>query len=93
MDIDKVSGRIHPTEFAGHGKVKGENTFAQTLDRAMDAVHAEEGPTKATCAVTKAVSDSPCEVSRATRGAMQRASKLLDLLEEYAEALKNPQMT
>ena len=47
MEIDRVAGRIHPTQVAGQGKAKGDNTFAQILDKATDAVHREAAPQQA----------------------------------------------
>ncbi len=93
MDIDSVTGRIHPTQVAGHGKAKSDNTFAQILDKATDAVHRETEPQKAPCSVTQVARSVPCKVSHVDRQTLQHASRVLDVLEEYAQALQDPQET
>ena len=93
MDIDGVTGRIHPTKFAGQAKAESDNTFAQILDKATDAVHPEAEPKDAPCSVTQVARAASCKVSPADRQTLQHASKVLDVLEEYTQALKNPQVT
>ena len=83
MDIDGVTGRIHPTKFAGQAKAKSDNTFAQILDRATDAVHPEAEPKDAPCSVTQVARAASCKVSPVDRQTLQHASKVLDVLEEY----------
>ena len=93
MDIDGVTGRIHPTKFAGQAKAKSDNTFAQILDRATDAVHPEAEPKDAPCSVTQVARAAFSKVSPVDRQTLQHASKVLDVLEEYTQALKNPQVS
>jgi Ribonuclease G/E len=93
MDIDGVTGRIHPTKLAGQAKAKSDNTFAQILGRATDAVHPEAEPKDVPCSVTQVARAASCKVSRVDRQTLQHASKVLDVLEEYTQALKNPQVT
>ncbi|NVM23535.1 MAG: hypothetical protein HWN68_17350 [Desulfobacterales bacterium] len=93
MDIDKISRRIHTTKFATVGKVKEDKTFGQVLDRTMNQVPREEGPKDGCHPVAEVVSAGTCEVCHVDGRAVQHASKLLDLLEKYAEALNSPQMT
>ena len=93
MEIDSVTGRIHPTQVAGQGKAKSDNTFAQVLDRAMDPVSREGAPQGAQCCGTAAARQVACQGSQVGRQVLQHASKVLDVLEEYAQALENPQMT
>jgi len=92
MEIDRVTGRIHPTQVAGQGKAKGDNTFAQILDRATDAVHGEAAPQEAGCCGTPVALGASCKVSHVDRQTLEHASKVLDVLEEYAQALENPQI-
>ena len=91
MDIDKVAGRIHATQLAGQGKVKSDNTFALILDKATEAVHREAGAEDTPGSVTQVVRAVSCKVSHIDRQTLQHASKVLDVLEEYARALENPQ--
>ena len=91
MDIDKVTGRIHATQLAGQGKAKSDNTFALILDRATDAVHREAGSKDTPGSVTQVARPASCKVSHIDRQTLQHASKVLDVLEEYARALENPQ--
>lgn len=93
MEIDRVTGRIHPTQVAGQGKGKSDNTFAQILDRATDAVHGEAAPQEAACCETPVARSASCKVSRVDRQTLQQASKVLDVLEEYAQAMENSQIT
>ncbi len=93
MDIDGVTGRVDPTKFAGQTKAKSDNTFAQILDRATDAVHPEAEPKDAPCSVTQVARAASCKVSPVDRQTLQHASKVLDVLEEYTQALKNPQVS
>jgi len=93
MEIQRVTGRIHPTQVAGQGKVKSDITFAEILDRATDAVHPEAAPREARCCGTPVARDASCKVSHVDRQTLQHASKVLDVLEEYAQALENPQIT
>jgi hypothetical protein len=91
MDIDKVTGRIHATQLAGQGKAKTDNTFALILDRATDAVHRAAGSKDTPGSVTQVARAASCKVSHVDRQTLQHASKVLDILEEYAQALENPQ--
>jgi len=93
MEIDRITGRIHPAQVAGQGKGKSDNTFAQILDRATDAVHREAAPQEAGCCGTAVARGACCKVSHVERQTLQHASKVLDVLEEYAQALENPQTT
>lgn len=93
MEIDSVTGRIHPTQVAGQGKAKSDNTFAQILDRVTDAVQREAAPQEAGGCCTPVARGASCKVSRVDRQTLQHASKVLDVLEEYAQALENPQIT
>ncbi len=92
MEIDRVTGRIHPTQVAGQGKAKSDNKFAQILDRATDAVHREAASQEAGCCGTPVARGAACKVSPVDRH-LQHASNVLDVLEEYAQALENPQIT
>ena len=91
MDIDKVTGRIHATQLAGQGKAKSDNTFALILDKATEAVHREAGAEDTPGSVTQVTQAAACKVSHIDRQTLQHASKVLDVLEEYARALENPQ--
>jgi hypothetical protein len=91
MDIDKVAGRIHATQLAGQGKAKSDDTFALILDKATEAVHREAGAEDTPGSVTQVVRAVSCKVSHLERQTLQHASKVLDVLEEYARALENPQ--
>jgi len=91
MDIDKVTGRIHATQLAGQRKAKSDNTFALILDRATDAVHREAGSKDTPGSVAQVARTASCKVSHIDRQTFQHASKVLDVLEEYAQALENPQ--
>ncbi len=91
MDIDKVTGRIQATQLAGQRKAKSDNTFALILDGATDAVHREAGSKDTPGSVTQVAPAASCKVSHIDRKTLQHASKLLDVLEEYAQALENPQ--
>ncbi|MGD8757445.1 MAG: hypothetical protein PVH78_01095 [Deltaproteobacteria bacterium] len=93
MDIDKVTGCIHPTQAAGQGKAKTDNTFAQILDRAADAVQRGAAPHEAGCCSPPVVGGASCKVSHVDSPTLKHASKVLDVLEEYAKALENPQIT
>ena len=63
------------------------------VDRATDAVHPEAEPKDAPCSVTQVARAASCKVSPVDRQTLQHASKVLDVLEEYTQALKNPQVT
>jgi hypothetical protein len=91
MDIDKVTGRIHATQLAGQGKAKSDNTFALILDKATGAVHREAGSKDTPGSITQVAQAASCKVSHIDRQTLQHASKVLDVLEEYAKALENPQ--
>jgi hypothetical protein len=93
MEIDRITGPIHPTQVAGQGKGKSDNTFAQILDRATDAVQREAAPQEAGCCGTPVARGACCKISHVDRQTLQHASKVLDVLEEYAQALENPQTT
>ena len=93
MDIDKITGPIHPTESAGHGKVGNDNTFAKILDRTMDTVQREECSKEAPSPTSEVTELARCEVSRVEGQTLQHASNVLSLMEEYAQALNDPKKT
>ena len=93
MEIDRVTGRMHPGQVGGQGKAKRDNTFAQILDRATDAVCRDAAPREAGRCATPVAPSASSRVSHVDRQTLQHASKVLDALEEYAHALENPQKT
>ncbi|MBN1843512.1 MAG: hypothetical protein JW883_14680 [Deltaproteobacteria bacterium] len=94
MDVDKITGAIHSTKPAGHEKARKDKSFAQVLDRTMDMVHANKCSEDAPVSASEVAPVSCSEVSSVGRpAALQRASNLLDLMEEYAQALSNPRKT
>ena len=93
MNIYKVTGRTCSTEVAGHRKATGKDTFSEVLDKCMDAVHPDQGLKEVSGAMTEAISAASCETSNTQGAVLQQAFKVVDVLEEYAEALNNPQTT
>lgn len=94
MDIDRITGAIHSTKPAGHEKARKNNTFAQVLNRAMDTGHANKCSEDVPVSVSEIAPVACSEVSSVGgRPALQRASNLLDLMEEYAQALSDPRKT
>ena len=94
MDVDKITGAIHSTKPAGYEKARKDKAFAQVLNRAMDTVHANKCSEDAPVSASEIAPVACSEVSSVGgRPALQRASNLLDLMEEYAQALSNPRKT
>jgi len=93
MDVDKITGAIHSAQLVGHEKTGKAGTFAQVLNKAMDTVHANKCSEDAPASVSEVAPVACSEFSSVGRPALQRASNLLDLMEEYAQALSNPRKT
>jgi hypothetical protein len=93
MKTDRITGHIGPTRIAGHGTTANDNTFGQILDRTINTVQSEERSESMSCQVSEVNALSSCEASRMGGRTLQHASKMLNLLEEYAQALNDPNKT
>ncbi len=93
MDIYKIAGRTWTTEPSRQGKARGRSSFSEVLDKCTDSVKGEQAPTEATSAMTETISAAHCGTSPTKGAVLHQAFKVVDVLEEYAEALNNPQAT
>lgn len=94
MDIDKLAGAIQSTQLAGHEKARKSDSFARVLDMTMDTVSTNKCSEDAPVSVSEVAPVACSEFSSVGRpAALQRASNLLDLMEEYTQALSNPRKT
>jgi len=94
MVIDKVNNKyIHSTQVARGGRQGKDGSFAQVLNRTTDTVGPPASSSEA-CATTRELDSSTLKKASGDRTeVLCRAFKVLDLLEGYANALKDPQMT
>ncbi|RLB91018.1 MAG: hypothetical protein DRH50_11575 [Deltaproteobacteria bacterium] len=93
MVIDKVSRYIHSTQVARDGRQGKDGSFAQVLNRTMDTGTPPASSSDA-CAPTRELGSSTLQKASGDRTeVLCRAFRVLDLLEGYANALKDPRMT
>jgi hypothetical protein len=91
MDISKVTGRNCSAELQGQGKARKKSGFSDVLEKCVDGVNPEGRLKEASCAKAEMVDPVSCETVQTHGGVLRQASRVLDVLEEYAQALNNPQ--
>lgn len=93
MNIDEVKGYTHTKELSTGRKVKGDKKFDQILNDAVDSVVREERAADGVSPVRKVDFPPLWDRRDVDHSVLQHAYDILDLLEEYSQALNNPQMT
>ncbi len=90
MYVNKITRPIHSIKHPGHGKVGKDTTFAKVLHGTMDKVQCEETSKEALSSISEVAPAACCGISRVGGWTLQCASKVLSLMEEYAQDLNNP---
>ena len=93
MNIDEVKGYTNTKELSTGRKVKGDKKFDQILNDAVDSVVREERAADGVSPVRKVDFPPLWDRRHVDHSVLQHAYDILDLLEEYSQALNNPQMT
>ncbi len=93
MKIDEVKGYTHTKELSTGQKVGGDKRFDQILNDAVDRVVHEERAADEVSPVRKVDFPPLWDRGHVDHPVLQHAYDILDLLEEYSQALNNPQMT
>jgi hypothetical protein len=93
MNIDEVKGYTNTKELSAGRKVKGDKKFDQILNDAVDSVVREERAADGVSPVRKVDFPPLWDRRHVDHSVLQHAYDILDLLEEYSQALNNPQMT
>ena len=93
MNIEKVDGNTHPKQLTTGRKVGNNKRFDQVLNDAVDSVvHEERAGGEVSPA--KSVDFPPLwDRGHVDYSVLHRAYDILDLLEEYSQALSNYDMT
>jgi hypothetical protein len=91
MDISKVTGRNSSAELQGQGKTSKKSGFSDVLEKCMDGVNPEGRLKEASCAKTEKMLPVSRETVYTHGGVLRQAARVLDVLEEYAQALDSPQ--
>ena len=93
MNIDKVDGNIHPRELRTGRKLGSDKRFDQVLNDAVNSVVHEKRAGDAV-SPAKSVEFPPIwHRGHVDHSVLQHAYDILDVLEEYSQALSNPDMT
>lgn len=93
MNIDEVKGYSPTKQLSTDRKVRGEKRFDQILNDAMDSVVHEERAGDEVSPVRKVDFPPLWDRGSVDHPVLQHAYDILDLLEEYSQALNNPRMT
>ncbi len=93
MNIDEVKGYIHTKQVSTGRKVGDDKRFDQILNDAVDSVVHEERAGDEVCPVRRVEIPPLWDRGHVDHLVLQHAYDILDLLEEYSQALSNPRMT
>jgi len=93
MNIDEVKGYSPTKQIATDRKAKGEKRFDQILNDAMDTVVHEKRAGDEVSPLRKVDFPPLWDRRNVDHSVLQHAYDLLDLLEEYSQALNNPKVT
>lgn len=93
MNIYEIKGPGYAKQLSTDRKAKGENGFDQILNHAMDSVVHEKPAGDGVSPLRKVDFPLLRDRGHVDHPVLEYAYDILDLLEEYAEALNNPQMT
>ena len=93
MKIDEVRGYTHTKELSTGQKVGGDKRFDQILNDAVDRIVHEERAGDEVSPVRSIDFPALWDRGHVDHPVLQHAYDILDLLEEYSQALSNPRMT
>ncbi len=93
MNIDEVKGYTHTKQVSTGRKVGDDKRFDQILNDAVDSVVHEERAGDEVCPVRRVEIPHLWDRGHVDHLVLQHAYDILDLLEEYSQALSNPRMT
>jgi hypothetical protein len=93
MNIDEVKGYTHTKQLSTGRKVGGDKRFDQILNDAVDSVVHEERAGDEVSPVRGVDLPPLWDRGPVDHSVLQHAYDILDLLEEYSQALNNPRMT
>jgi len=93
MDINKIAGIVETVKPSKQGRVEKGNTFAEVLDKTVNAIHDNPGPSEAPLPDSRVVPMACAASATANNLTIRRASNVLNLLESYAKALQDPKRT
>jgi hypothetical protein len=93
MNIDEVKGYTHTKQLSAGRKVRGDKRFDQILNDAVDSDVRQERAADEVPPVRKVDFPPLWDRGQVDHSVLQHAYDILDLLEEYSQALNNPQMT
>ena len=91
MDIHKIVGMVQSAKPAQQRKSEKNRGFSDVLDKTLNGVRHESGSTEAPMPVCGVV--TMANASSVDRLTVQRASSVLNLMEKYAQALRDPKRT
>ncbi len=93
MEIDKIRGYVDSTRLTEQKNRDKGGAFGQILDKTMDMIQADQCSKLSPPQASEVVSVEGCQVARVDRQVLRRASNMLDIMEKYAQALKDPKKT
>jgi hypothetical protein len=93
MDIHKIVGMVQAAKPAQQRRPEKDGAFADVLDKTLNGVRHEGGSAEAPLPVCGVVSMAGCNASSVDSHTVQRASSVLNLMEKYAQALRDPKRT
>ena len=93
MNINKVDGNVHTKQIKTTRKVAEGKKFDEILNDALDGVAREKHAPAKVSPVKETTLPAASVSGPVDHMVFQKASTILDLLEEYSDALKNPRMT
>ena len=91
MDIHKIVGMVQSPKPAQQRKSEKNSAFSDVLDKTLNGVGHECGSTEVPMPVCGVV--PMANASSVDRLTVQRASSVLNLMEKYAQALRDPKRT
>jgi hypothetical protein len=89
-DINKISGLVKTAGPIKQVRVENGKTFADVLDKTVNANVAGRSPAEASVPVNGVLQAGCVEAADVNNLTIHRASDMLNLLESYAKALRDP---
>ena len=93
MDIHKIAGMVQATKSEKQRRPEKDGAFADVLDKTLHGVRLEGGPAEGPLPVCGVVPIAGSDAFHAKSATVKKASRVLTLMENYAQALADPKRT